>query len=351
MLRLTQLIVLVMAAGPLFAAEMEFKFSETTNGLALKDFRSALYGKGATGNWQVVYDATPSEFKTLFPGVNTTASRAVLGQVSADRTDERYPLLILDREIFDDFSFSTKVKMVGGETEQMAGIIFRAQDETNFYVFRANAKEGNVRFYKVVNGARSEPIGNNIPLTTNTWHELKVECQATQIKCFINGTPVADHFTDSTFTKGKIGFWTKSDSISYFTDAKVVFNKKVIFAQNIIQETMRRFPRLVGIRIYAPNDQQTEISVIAASQEHNLGEVADQAVKDCFVRGLVYHLKEGPNISVFMPLHDRNGDIVAVARITMVSFKGQTGENAAIRATPIMKEMESRVVSLTDLKQ
>jgi hypothetical protein len=43
-----------------------------------------------------------------------------------------------------------RFKIVDGVYEQMAGVVFRFQDTNNFYVARANAKDGNVRFYKVV---------------------------------------------------------------------------------------------------------------------------------------------------------------------------------------------------------
>jgi hypothetical protein len=50
-----------------------------------------------------------------------------------------------------------------------------------------------------------------------------------------------------------------------------------------------------------------------------------------------------------MPLLDRNGDIIAAARVIMKSFPGQTEQNALVRATPIVREMQSRINSLQDL--
>ena len=50
-----------------------------------------------------------------------------------------------------------------------------------------------------------------------------------------------------------------------------------------------------------------------------------------------------------MPLRDRNGDIIAAARVVMQTFAGQTEENAIVRATPFVKEIQARVTSLQDL--
>jgi hypothetical protein len=50
-------------------------------------------------------------------------------------------------------------------------------------------------------------------------------------------------------------------------------------------------------------------------------------------------------VLVTMPLHDRNGETVGAVRVAMTTFFGQTEKNALARALPIVKSMESRVVS------
>jgi hypothetical protein len=50
-----------------------------------------------------------------------------------------------------------------------------------------------------------------------------------------------------------------------------------------------------------------------------------------------------------LPIHDRNGDVVAALRVEMTSFPGQTENNALARATPIVKDIERRIVEVTDL--
>ena len=43
-----------------------------------------------------------------------------------------------------------------------AGVAFRYQDPKNYYVVRASALGGNVRFYKFVNGVRSDPLAADL---------------------------------------------------------------------------------------------------------------------------------------------------------------------------------------------
>jgi hypothetical protein len=52
---------------------------------------------------------------------------------------------------------------------------------------------------------------------------------------------------------------------------------------------------------------------------------------------------------VTLPLRDRNGDSVAAVRVKMKSFKGQTEENAILRALPVVKQMQERVPATGDL--
>jgi hypothetical protein len=64
--------------------------------------------------------------------------------------------------------------------------------------------------------------------------------------------------TDNSFLKGKIGFWTKSDSVSYFSDAKIVYTPRVPYAESLIKETMSKYPRLLGLKITHPPHQITK---------------------------------------------------------------------------------------------
>ena len=134
----------------------------------------------------------------------------------------------------------------------MAGVAFRIQDEKNFYVLRASSLGNNFRFYKIVNGERGPLFGPEIPIPTNIWHELSIECKGTQIRCFLNGNQAIPTLTDTSFTAGKIAFWTKSDSVSYFCDTRIVYTPREPLAQVIVRDTVKKYPRLLGLKIYVP---------------------------------------------------------------------------------------------------
>jgi len=62
---------------------------------------------------------------------------------------------------------------------------------------------------------RLPPIGVEVDVPRGRWHELTVECKGNQIRCLLNGQQLFPDLTDNSFTEGRIGFWTKSDSVTH----------------------------------------------------------------------------------------------------------------------------------------
>ena len=59
-------------------------------------------------------------------------------------------------------------------------------------------------------------------VNTNEWHELRVECVGNKIICYLDGVKKIEA-TDETFRDaGKVGLWTKADSVTYFDDLRVI---------------------------------------------------------------------------------------------------------------------------------
>ncbi len=195
-------------------------------------FTSALTGRGIIGQWSVMKDdSAPSP-----PNV--------VAQTSTDSTDYRFPLAIADDTNFKDLVLSVKFKTISGKVDQGAGLVFRLKDKDNYYITRANALEDNFRLYHVIKGRRVQFGGANFKVTSNTWHEIKVEARGNEFKCFYDGQL---KFTakDATFKEaGKIGLWTKADSVIHFDDltvedlgsAKSSTSQGKIVAQKLVDE-------------------------------------------------------------------------------------------------------------------
>jgi hypothetical protein len=172
-------------------------------------FHGAKTGGGTQEKWVVITDPT------------APSKPNVIAQTSTDQTDYRFPLLIADEGSFQDLDLSVKFKAVSGSVDRAGGLVFRLKDPNNYYIVRANALENNYRLYRVVSGRRSQFAGANFKVTSGEWHELRVEALGNKITCYYDGSKKIEA-TDDTFKHaGKVGFWTKADSVTYFDDLKV----------------------------------------------------------------------------------------------------------------------------------
>ena len=178
---------LALLALPAVAAERKFDFSDVRENQAPPGFRSVVTGQGKPGDWRVIMDEVPPLLPPLSSAAPAVARKAVLAQLAQDPTDEHFPLLIYEGDIMGDFTLTTRFKTVKGVAEQMAGIAFRIQNETNYYVVRASSLGNNLRFYKVLNGERGPLVGPTVPVPSGVWHELTVECKGNAIRCLLDG--------------------------------------------------------------------------------------------------------------------------------------------------------------------
>jgi hypothetical protein len=341
--------LLPVLALPLGAAERTFDFSQVKEGETPPGFRSTVTGVGKPGKWEVVQDEVAPLLEPLTPNAPVVAKRAVLGQFSQDPADEHFPLLIYQDETYDDFKLTTRFKTVKGVKEQMAGIAFRIQNETNYYVVRASSLGNTFRFYKIVNGDRGMLIGPEVKIPSGTWHELSVECKGNQINCWLDGKDLIPTLTDNSFARGKIGFWTKSDSVSYFSDTKITYKRHDPPAQEILREVLKEYPRLVGLEIYVQGDDPAKPRLLASKDAAKNGTFGGKVEQDVLARSVNYYGKDRKSVTITVPIRDRNGDTVAAARIVMSTFPGQTEQNAFARGMPIAKAIESRISTLKEL--
>ena len=194
-----------------------YNFDKDPLGGLPPNFHAALTGSGAQGQWAIASDTSaPSQ-----PNV--------LAQTSADKTNYRFPLAIADEGSFRDLDLSVHFKTISGQIDQAAGLVWRLKDANNYYLVRANALEGNVVIYKVQNGKRTDlPVkgegrtyGKKTSIPSGQWNELRVTAAGNLFEVYFNNQKLYE-VEDSTFPEGgKIGLWTKADSVTHFDDLRV----------------------------------------------------------------------------------------------------------------------------------
>jgi hypothetical protein len=161
-------------------------------------------GDGKVGRWVVRVD--PS----------APAGDHVLAQVDADDTDFRFPVAVADAPVLKDLRLEVRCKQVSGKTDQACGLVFRYQDENDYYVARANALEDNVRLYHVAKGRRRQIGGWNGKVAGGIWHTLAVEARGDKLQVSWEGKRIIDVADDTFREAGKVGVWTKADSVTYY---------------------------------------------------------------------------------------------------------------------------------------
>ncbi len=337
--------------GSVHAAEMRFNFSDFPLGAAPTNYQTLLVGGGRPATWKILMDEVPSAFAPLTARAANTASRAVMAQTSMDGSDEHFPILLLSDEIFRSFKFTTRFKMVDGLTEQMAGIVFRFQNASNYYVARASALGKNVRFYKVVNGVRANPIGPTVDIGTGAWHTLAVQCEGNQISIFLDDKPVIPTLGDNTFTEGRLGFVTKSDAVSYFADASVTYTPRIATAQAMVNAIVQQQSRLLGLRVYVAATNSAATHIIGSKDESEIGQPGTEAEEQAIQNGTVFFGREKGAVLVTLPFHDRNGEYIGAVRVKMKSFIGETENAAVTRATLILNLMQNYCTTAEELRK
>jgi hypothetical protein len=125
---------------------------------------------------------------------------------------------------FHDGDISIRFKLVAGQLDQCAGILFNLKPNGDYLAVRFNGKEDNVVLWTFKQGKRSfvKKGSENVPLQMNTWHTLVISVHGTNLQGSLDGKHLLD-FTLPETVSGRVGVWSKTDSVSYFDDYTVSF--------------------------------------------------------------------------------------------------------------------------------
>ena len=154
-------------------------------------------------------------------------SRAIYGDRYAEFLDRvqafaYYPLSIYKPvDNFKSGEISFRFKGVAGRIDQCAGIAFNIKPNGDYLILRANCLENNVVLWKYVQGKRS-PVkwAYRIITPPGQWFTLTMNVRGKKILGSLNGKQVFE-FDNPDAIDGKVGLWSKADSVVYFDDFSV----------------------------------------------------------------------------------------------------------------------------------
>ena len=159
--------------------------------------------------WSIVRDDYPPNFWNVLEQTGTGATPS-----SPYPTPSVYPICILNGPTLKDGFAQVKIKLVDGKQDRAAGLIWRVKDSNNYNIARANALENDVTIYQTINGRRSTKVRRWFPVTPNVWHTLRVDFKGNQSTVSYDNELVAIWYDDTFLDPGKVGVWTKADSVS-----------------------------------------------------------------------------------------------------------------------------------------
>ena len=117
-------------------------------------------------------------------------------------------------------------KLVSGATDQTAGIVVGLQPDGSYTFVQYNAKDGNVAVGKFEKGVRTVlqqgEVHQQLPL--NQWHTLEVTIgpdytrTGAVVSASVKGSTLAVRHTLPAPVQGRVGVWTKADSVTSFKD-------------------------------------------------------------------------------------------------------------------------------------
>ena len=197
--------------------EIVIDFEKAEVGKTPPGFTAALTGGGGNVSWIVQND------------LSSPAGPKVLAQTSQDKTSKRYPVCVYDDFSAKDVDVSVQFKAISGEVDQAAGIIWRYKDKDNYYIVRANALENNVVLYKTQNGVRTDlklkgkdsGYGVKADVLKDKWNTLKISVVGNSFIASLNNQPLFEVVDETSTDAGKVGVWTKADSVTHFDDLRI----------------------------------------------------------------------------------------------------------------------------------
>lgn len=172
----------------------------------------------ATGTWQVA----SLESDSLAAG-GVSGGRILRQLEGEDGAD--YHMLQLKKPIVNDLVASVRFRVVSGEVDPGAGLLFHLDDKArNGYLIRVSGAKGRILAHYIIYGRRRDIRYASIePPKLGEWHTLSVNKKKSVIVVSYDGTECL-RFRDERFKRGTVGLWTEDDAVVDFADLKVAMN-------------------------------------------------------------------------------------------------------------------------------
>jgi hypothetical protein len=135
-------------------------------------------------------------------------------------TNNEHNVIVAPGGPYRAVAVSVRFKPIAGSEDASGGIVVRFS-EGRYYVVRANALEDNFRFYDYDRARHMLASANVATPALGQWHKLQITAKGDRFQASLNDRELIDH-RDNRFEIGRIGLWTKTDSVTAFDGLSVL---------------------------------------------------------------------------------------------------------------------------------
>lgn len=213
MMRVIGALLAVLVAGGLARADFQFQdwwFDRDQPGQLPSGFALGSSNVGS-GRWEVKADPLSS------------SPPNVLAHISSDQAGLFPQVLFLEKVEAANLELSVRIKAAQDGEGQGSGVVFRAQDDRNYYVVWLSPRENLVRLDKVVNGQPQTLQEIQVETKAGTWQSLRLSIRGPILEAFLNKRFLSareEAWEFGRYKKGKLGLWNRGAGVVYFDNIR-----------------------------------------------------------------------------------------------------------------------------------
>ena len=214
-IRLLAVAIMLLALGNPAWADFKIQawsFDKDTPGSPPAEFVIG-QANGEGGRWEVATDA-----KAMSPPY-------VLGRIPSNKPGPAPQVIFLDGIEAMNLDLTVRIKVSAGGEGQGGGVVFRAQDDRNYYVVWISPQEKLVRIDRVVNGDVRHLQDLSVdPIEAGAWHTLRLTIRSAEMEALYNNRQFISAREEAwefgRYKAGKVGLWASGAAATYFDDVR-----------------------------------------------------------------------------------------------------------------------------------
>ncbi len=154
----------------------------------------------------------------------------VLDQASGSAGNFDFPIAVYDGATCVNGDLSVKFKIDPNRSARTVGLVWRYQDQDNYYLLHFSAEAHNIVLFRVQHGkAQAVPIMGAQPgrfgvphdLQAGQWYVAKVIFRGSHIRVFFGNRRLFEADDDAIMGSGRTGVWTKGRTTASFDDFRI----------------------------------------------------------------------------------------------------------------------------------